>query len=177
MDMVQLDPDSVQELKRDLEGIQTVFGEASSPGRLDFGKAKHNLQALEDLEQQVDTLIKFTELVLTQQDDKLEAIEAHEIMDQKILPPVTRTQWWECQQPLITAEQESVATCYRSGRVGRLPVIYATYSSTSAIGMEKVQLAYMQELDVYSQCLRVPANDIIPSVIIEPDLVTQMLPP
>ncbi|KAG9086219.1 hypothetical protein FS749_003802 [Ceratobasidium sp. UAMH 11750] len=77
VDMAQLDPESVQELKRDLEGIQTAFGEASSPGRLNFGKAKRNLQALEDLEQQVDALIKFTELklnlqlALIQQDDKV----------------------------------------------------------------------------------------------------------
>ncbi|KAG8686458.1 hypothetical protein FRC08_012500, partial [Ceratobasidium sp. 394] len=156
VDMVQLDPDSVQELKRDLEGVQTAFGKASSPGRLDLGRAKRNLQALEDLEQQVDALVKFTEiklnlqLALTQQDDKLKAIDAHAIQDQKILPPVTRPWWCKYQQPLITAKQESVTTCYRSGHVGRLPVVYVTYSSTSAIGTEKY---IRQELDIYSQCL------------------------
>ncbi|KAG8682647.1 hypothetical protein FRC08_014830 [Ceratobasidium sp. 394] len=72
--MMPLDPDGVQKLKHDLEETKIAFEEACAPGHLDFGKAKRNLQALEDLERKVDTLIKLTKtklklrLVFAQQD-------------------------------------------------------------------------------------------------------------
>ncbi|KAG8693943.1 hypothetical protein FRC08_008798 [Ceratobasidium sp. 394] len=154
--MTPLDPDGVRKLKRDLEELKVGLREACSPGRLDFGKAKRNLQVLENLERQVDTLIKLTktklklQLVFAQRDSALKSIEAHEIKDQKILPVVSSTWRREYQQRFISFEQESVTTCYRSGRTGGLPVIYVTYSSASTIGAEK---CIRQDLDVYSQCL------------------------
>ncbi|KAG9074482.1 hypothetical protein FS749_013959 [Ceratobasidium sp. UAMH 11750] len=60
--MTQLDPDGVERLKRDLADIKIAFEEACSPGRVSFGRVKPNLEAVEDLERQIDTLIKLTEV-------------------------------------------------------------------------------------------------------------------
>ncbi|KAG8699879.1 hypothetical protein FRC08_005061 [Ceratobasidium sp. 394] len=146
--MTQLDPDGVERLKRDLADIKIAFEEACSPGRVSFGRVKPNLEAVEDLERQIDTLIKLTELqlVLAQRDDTLKTIEEYKIDDQKIVPR-TPIPWWYRQKPI---RPQSVTTCYRLGRVGKLPVVYVTYSSTNTTHTDK---RIRQVLDLYSQCL------------------------
>ncbi|KAG9080373.1 hypothetical protein FRC06_006664, partial [Ceratobasidium sp. 370] len=154
VDMTELDPNGVQKLKRDLQETKIAFEEASSPRRVDFRKAKRNLQALEDLERKVNALVELIkmklqlQLVFAQQDDGLKAVEAHEIRDQTILPPTPGQ--WEHQQWLVSAGREGVTTCRRSGRVGKLPVVYVTYSAVDAIDAEK---GVREALNLYSQCL------------------------
>ncbi|KAG8741994.1 hypothetical protein FRC10_002111 [Ceratobasidium sp. 414] len=166
VDMMELDPIGVQKLKCDLEETKIAFEGASSPRRLDFRKAKRHVQALEDLERKVDALIELAkgvshtpaaacplqmklqvQLVFAHQDDGLlttqdsrynqfKVIKAYEIRGQKILPPTHGKR--KHQQRLISSGRQSVAACHHSGKFGRQPVVYVTYSSANVIDTEKV---------------------------------------
>ncbi|KAG9123321.1 hypothetical protein FRC07_015097 [Ceratobasidium sp. 392] len=119
-----------------LQDIKVSFDAASKPRHLNLRKAERNLQALEDLERNIDTLIELTKLRLELikveglLDNNPKVIGAHQIQDQIILPSArdlfALMEMIEGHGHVEMAQ--AVTTSQRTGHVGKIPVQYTTYS-------------------------------------------------
>ncbi|KAG8795470.1 hypothetical protein FRC12_013972 [Ceratobasidium sp. 428] len=68
---------------------------------------------------------------ITSEDSLLKEVNAHDIVDQIVMPP--RFSWWWFNRMTESSEEQPVVTMSnRSGRIGKLPVTYVTYSSAQA---------------------------------------------
>ncbi|KAG8759758.1 hypothetical protein FRC12_009694 [Ceratobasidium sp. 428] len=121
--MTFLGSGDVRELETELQNIQTTFNKASSLGRHDYRKSELELELLDDLEQRLDDLVKLTELRLQAQslaaseDDRLDIIKAHEVLDQVVLPLHLQGYRFDYDSESYQKIQDWEGhTCRRSGR-------------------------------------------------------------
>ncbi|KAG9121124.1 hypothetical protein FRC07_003052 [Ceratobasidium sp. 392] len=138
-----------------MDDLETSLAVALEPGRISFGKSTHRIEALDELERRISGLAEGISLKMQmlklelKHDSGLKEVDLCDITHQSpLFEDRTDRQWCKFQQKLVP---RAVRTFKRMGRVGKMPVLYKTYSAASAMEFERVSLSGITSWTVTSR--------------------------